>query len=125
MLNYRPDWQTHKVRRREIVKVNEHSPAKTDFWDKVWWLWSLILYATLLFAAVDVWFDARYTAAQKGQMVVLTVVFASWNGAFVYYIRSHASDFNLERDRYLVPALVYLSGADRAVVCACFTVSRF
>src|SRR5262245_31972332 len=91
--------------------MSEHSPAKTDLWDKVWWLWSLILYATLLFAAVEVWFDDRYMAAQKGQMVILTVVFALWNGAFIYYIRNHASDFNRERDRYLVLALIYLSGA--------------
>jgi signal transduction histidine kinase len=91
--------------------MSEHSPAKTDLWDKVWWLWSLILYATLLFAAVEVWFDDRYTAAQKGQMVILTVVFALWNGAFIYYIRNHAPDFNRERDRYRVPALIYLSGA--------------
>lgn len=91
--------------------MGEHSPAKTDFWDKGWWLWSLILYATLLFAAVEVWFDDRYTTAQKGQMVLLTVVFALWNVAFMYYIRNHASDFNRERDRYRVPALIYLSGA--------------
>jgi hypothetical protein len=91
--------------------MSEQCPAKRDRWDKVWWLWSLILYATLLFAAVEVWFDARYTVAQKGQMVILAVVFALWNGAFVYYLRSHAPDFSLERDRYLVPALIYLSGA--------------
>ena len=91
--------------------MSEHSPAKTDLWDKVWWLWSLILYATLLFAAVQVWFDDSYTAAQKGEMVILTVVFALWNGVFIYYIRNHASDFNRERNRYLVPALIYLSGA--------------
>jgi signal transduction histidine kinase len=97
--------------RREIVKMSEHSPSKTDLWDKIWWLWSLILYATLLFAAVEVWFDDRYTAAQKGQMVILTVVFALWNGAFIYSSRNHASDFNRERDRYLVLALIYVSGA--------------
>ncbi len=91
--------------------MSEQCPAKGDRWDKVWWLWSLILYATLLFAAVEVWFDARYTAAQKGQMVLLAVVFALWNGAFVYYLRNHAPDFTFERDRYLVPALIYLSGA--------------
>ncbi|MEX1019513.1 MAG: sensor histidine kinase [Litorilinea sp.] len=91
--------------------MTEHSPEKTDLWDKIWWLWSLILYATLLFAAVEVWFDARYTAAQEGQMVVLTVGFALWNGAFIYYIRRYAADFNFERDRYLVPVLIYLSGA--------------
>ena len=91
--------------------MSEHTPAKTDFWDRVWWLWSLILYVTLLFAAVDVWFDDRYTAAQKNQMVLLTVVFALWNVAFMYYIRNHASDFNRDRDRYRVPALIYLSGA--------------
>jgi hypothetical protein len=85
--------------------MSEHSPEKTDLWDKVWWLWSLILYATLLFAAVEVWFDDRYTAAQKGQMVILTVVFALWNGAFICYIHNHASDFNRERDRYFVLAL--------------------
>lgn len=91
--------------------MSEHSPAETDHWDKVWWLWSLILYAALLFAAVNVWFDDRYTAAQKGQMVVLAVVFALWNGAFVYFLRNRASDFSRERDRYLVPALIYLCGA--------------
>ena len=31
--------------------------------------------------------------------------------AFIYYIRNHAPDFTLERDRYRVPALIYLSGA--------------
>ena len=54
--------------------MSEHRPAKTDLWDKGWWLWSLILYATLLFAGVEVWFDDRYTAAQKGEMVILTVI---------------------------------------------------
>jgi hypothetical protein len=63
--------------------MSEHTPAKTDLWDRGWWLWSLILYVTLLFAAVQVWFDGRYTAAQKGQMVLLTVVFALWNVAFM------------------------------------------
>ncbi|MEZ4735615.1 MAG: sensor histidine kinase [Caldilineaceae bacterium] len=91
--------------------MSEHRPAKTDRWDKGWWLWSLILTATLLFAAVEVWFDARYTAAQKGPMVILSVVFALWNGAFITYLRNYAADFNRERDRYLVPALIYLSGA--------------
>ncbi len=91
--------------------MSEQCPAKGDRWDKVWWLWSLILYATLLFAAVQVWFDARYTAAQKEQMVLLAVVFALWNGAFVYYLRNYAADFSFERDRYRVPALIYLSGA--------------
>ena len=91
--------------------MSEQCPAKRDRWDKIWWLWSLILYATLLFAAVEVWFDARYTAAEKGQMVLLTVVFALWNGAFIYYLRNHAPDFSFERDRYRVPALIYLSGA--------------
>ncbi len=91
--------------------MNEQCPAKGDRWDKIWWLWSVILYATLLFAAVQVWFDARYTAAQKGQMIVLAVVFALWNGAFVYYLRRHAPDFSYERDRYRVLALIYLSGA--------------
>ncbi len=85
--------------------------AGTDLWDRVWWLWSLILYATLLFAAVQVWLDERYTAAQKGQMAILAVGFALWNGAFIAYLRNRAPDFNRERDRYLVPALLYLSGA--------------
>lgn len=91
--------------------MGENNPAKTDFWTKVWWLWSLILYATLLFAVVEVWFDDRYTAAQKGQMGILAVVFALWHAVFIYYIRSHASDFNLEPDRYQAPALIYLAGA--------------
>jgi signal transduction histidine kinase len=91
--------------------MSEQCPARRDRWDKIWWLGSLILYATLLFAAVEVWFDARYTAAQKGQMVLLTVVFALWNGAFMYYVRNYASEFTLARDRYPVPALIYLSGA--------------
>jgi hypothetical protein len=29
----------------------------------------------------------------------------------VYYLRNHAPDFSFERDRYLVPALIYLAGA--------------
>lgn len=91
--------------------MSEHSPAKTDFWDRVWWLWSLILYVTLLFAAIEVWFDDRYSAAHKGQMGILSVVFALWNGAFIYYMRNHARDFSRERDRYRIPALIYLSGA--------------
>ena len=93
--------------------MSEQCPAKGDRWDKVWWLWSLILYATLLFCAAEVWFDARYSAAQKGQMVTMAVVFALWNGAFVYYLRNHAADFSFERNRYRVPALIYLSGAIR------------
>jgi len=99
------------IHRRENEKMSEHSPAETDHWEKVWWLWSLILFATLLFAAASVWFDDGYTPAQKGQMVILTVGFALWNGAFVYYLRSHAPDFSRERDRYLVLALIYLCGA--------------
>jgi hypothetical protein len=91
--------------------MRDHRPAKTDLWDKGWWLWSLILYATLLFAALQVWFDDRYTAAQKGQMVILTVVFALGNGAFLYYLRNHAANFTRTRDRYLVPALIYLAAA--------------
>ncbi len=91
--------------------MSEHSPVETDHWEKVWWLWSLILFATLLFAAVSVWFDDGYTPAQKGQMVILTVGLALWNGAFVYYLRNHAPDFSRERDRYLVLALIYLCGA--------------
>jgi signal transduction histidine kinase len=56
-------------------------------------------------------FDDRFTTAQKGQMGILTVAFALWHAAFIYYIRYHASDFNPDRDRYRVLTIIYLSGA--------------
>ena len=87
--------------------MTESKPVKTDFWEKVGWMWPLIFYTTLIFSAILAWSESDKALAQKWQIGTLTVLFALWYAAFAYYTTVYLAEY--DRQRYRGPSLIYLT----------------
>ncbi|MCB0034051.1 MAG: sensor histidine kinase [Anaerolineales bacterium] len=78
-----------------------------DFWIKIGWIWSVIFYATLIFAGATTILNSETDTAEDWRILGLIVAYGLWHAGFIAYIMRYHGDG--DRENYTAVAFIYLT----------------